>query len=467
MKRVRRNIVDVLTALCILVYAIAASLVSVHRFWQYEVFYYDFGIFDAAIWNVSRFRAPVIDHFVVGGKWIFADHFSPGIFLLSPLYWVTSRPEILLIAQAVAVGVSGGILYALGRRILKNRFAAAGIAAAYLLFIGTQNALIADIHEVTFMMLPLSLTFYALAARKMKLYWLSLLVTLSFKESSALLGIGLAVFLYVSDRKLWRAAAVTGVLSLLWGYLTTQVIIPAFYGNRYFYTPVFDSNPLRVLSMFFDTPDKRRTIISSLESFGFLPLFAPAMWPLIIQDLAARFLQHEFQLRYTLGLHYSAQMAVILAVSSVYGLATLSRRFRFRYFLPVTGILLLAISAYLHQFRFHGPLGLSYNPAFYRHTNDFAFLDRFVSHIPRGSTVMTQNNIAPHLIHTHNVYLMRSTYSDYLPEYIALDLRDGQNPNNFFGSDIVAVNMTLPNDPKYEEYYREGDMVIYKRKAGR
>ena len=81
----KRTSIDWLTYIVIGVYTLAAVLVSLHRFWQFEVFYYDFGIFDSAIWKAAHFTAPIIDHFVVGGKVIFADHFSPSIFLLSPL----------------------------------------------------------------------------------------------------------------------------------------------------------------------------------------------------------------------------------------------------------------------------------------------------------------------------------------------------------------------------------------------
>lgn len=77
---------------------------------------------------------------------------------------------------------------------------------------------------------------------------------------------------------------------------------------------------------------------------------------------------------------------------------------------------------------------------------------------------MTMNNIAPHMIHTHEVFLLRGVYEDFMPEYFVLDLREGQNFNNFFGADIEAVKLTLPRDTRYEIYYQNGDQIIYKRK---
>ncbi len=445
-------------------YTIAAILVSLHRFWQFDVFYYDFGIFDQAIWNVSRFLPPVIDHFVVPGKVIFADHFSPSIFLLTPLYWLSSRPEILLIAQAAAVGMSGLVLYRLAIHVLKTPTAAGGITAAYLLFVGTQNALIADIHEVTFMTLPLMVCFYAVVTNRLRLFWIAFVITLGFKESTALLGIGLALFIYVYNRHWVKTAAAVTVLSVLWGLLTTQVIIPYFYGRRYFYTPTWDANPFNVLMTLIDEPVKRKTVVTSLLSFGFLPLFYPASWPLILQDLAARFMQKDFSLRWGLSLHYSAQMAVILATGSVLGLSKLHKKIPSRITMPAAGITLMLVSLLLHRFVTRGPLGLSYNPAFYANTKNFRFLNDLISRVPKGSSVMTMNNIAPHMIHTHTVYLLRSVYDEFMPDYIVLDLRDGQNFNNFFGADIEAVKLTLPKDTRYDVYYQNGDQIIYKRR---
>ncbi|MBP9813873.1 DUF2079 domain-containing protein [Candidatus Woesebacteria bacterium] len=458
----KNRLTDILSYGWIMLYTIAACLVSLHRFWQFEVFYYDFGIFDQAIWNVAHFRAPIIDHFVIGGKIIFADHFSPSMFLLSPLYWITNKPEVLLIAQALAVGASALVLYRLAKHTLHHAVAAFAITMAYLLFVGTQNALIADIHEVTFMALPLMLALYAIITKQLTLFWISFFVTLGFKESSALLGIALSVYMYLYNKKWLHTAIVVGAISLIWGYLTTQLIIPYFYGERYFYTPTFDPNPFKTLWTLVDDPIKRKTIITSLLSFGFLPLFSPFTWPLLLQDFASRFMQNNFALRWGLGLHYSILLAVIMAFSSINTLVQVKKRTN-PMTLDVIAVALILITVFLHQFKLHGPLGLAYNPAFYANTRNFSFLNDLISRVPPNTTVMTQNNIAPHMIHTHKVFLLRDIYEDFMPDYFVLDLRDGQNGNNFFGVKIDALMARLSNDARYHVAYKTNEQVIYKR----
>jgi len=166
-KKYTNYIAYILCALFIL----AGILVSLNRYWQYEVFYYNFGVFDQAIWKVSRLQAPTIEHVLVGGKWIFADHFNPSILLLAPLYWITDRSEILLIVQALFVGLAGLVLYKIGLKVLKDKILSLGIIVCYLLFIGIQNAVITDFHEITVMTLPLAITFWTIIKKRAILYF--------------------------------------------------------------------------------------------------------------------------------------------------------------------------------------------------------------------------------------------------------------------------------------------------------
>jgi len=181
-------------------YALAGTIVSVIRYWQYDVFYFDFGIFDKAIWSVSRFTVPVIDHYILGEKIIFADHFSPSIFILAPFFWIFPYSETLLVLQACVVAASGFILFLIGRHVLKNSFYAITVMLCYFLFVGLQNAVITDFHEVTIATLFFMLTFLCLVKQKAKLYFLCFLLLLGFKESIFLLGVGVGIAMLFLNR---------------------------------------------------------------------------------------------------------------------------------------------------------------------------------------------------------------------------------------------------------------------------
>jgi len=455
---------DILAYVLTLLFTLAGILVSLNRFWQYEAFYYDFGVFDSAIWRVSRFMAPVIEHNVVPGKWIFADHFSPGIFLVSPFYWLTSRSEVILVVQALAVGLSGLVLYYIGKKVLRNNFLALAVLASYFLFSGLQNAVIFDFHEITVATLPFMLTFWAVVNKKVKLYFLFLIITLGFKESFFATGIGIGISVFFL-RKEWRKISViTIILSIVWGIASIKFIIPAFAGHPYAYTPTLSSGIFNKVTAMVNSPLKVRTLFYSFLSFGFLPALSPTFWPLLLQDYALRFLPEGFNVRWDLGLQYNAQSAVILSMGTVYGLLNLMKIRKITKLIPYIGIILILDALFLYRFVLRGPLALAYNPAFYAHTKDFSFLDKLVEKIPPRATVMTQNNLAVRFTH-QKLWILRSDYQTLKPDYILIDNRKGQSANDFFATvgDVDAIINNIKRDPNYKEIADTKEQFLFKR----
>lgn len=457
------NYSDYLVYLLTGLFILAGSLVSVHRFWQYEVFYYDFGIFDQAIWRVSQLRAPIIDHLIVGGKWIFADHFSPSIFLFSPLYWFTNKSEVLLIAQAIIVGLSGIVLYRIGITVLKNNLLSLSVVLSYFLFVGLQNAIISDFHEVTVSTLPLMLLFWAFVKKRVCLYFLFFIITLGFKESLFILGVGIGVTVIALNHAWWKIGIITIVISIVWGFVAIKLIIPFFSEGMYQYAASISSNPIKLITAFFDSEVKRNTLWYSFLQFGFLPLLSPAFWFLVVQDFFIRFYP-DWHTRWGLGLHYSAQVSVILAFATIYGYSRLEKIKQVKPYISLFALLIVVNAFYLYSFKLRGPLALAYNRAFYQHSNDLAFLDTLITKIPRDVSVMTQNNLAVRFTH-QDVYLLRLNYKSIKPEYVVLDMREGQSPNNYFGGDDINVVFAyLKKDTQYKIIYNTDEQFIFRRR---
>lgn len=451
----------VLIIIISLLYGIAGSLINVNRLWQYDLGYYDFGIFTRAIWQVAHFKPPVIDHLIFSNKVIFADHFNPSIFLFSPLFWLTSHIEILLIAQSMLVGLSGYILFLIGRKVLKNNFLSFAVVVAYFLFNGLQNAVYSDFHEVTAMVIFLMLTYWAIFFDKKKLYFLFFIITLGFKESLFLLGIGLAVFIYFTKKEWRRIAIATFVISVVWAYVSIKIIIAHFSPGSFYYFPDMSDVKKIFLGLFFPII-KIKTILWSLVSFLLLPLLAPSLWIVFFTHYAHRFLSNGEQ-RWDLGFHYNAEIAPTLAIAAIIGLSVLQKRFP-KLLLNAVGLSLIFISLFLYRFIFHGPIGLAYNPAFYAHTKDFKFLNTLVSKVPKNVSVSAQNNLTPPFFH-QDVWILRENYRYMNPEYIVIDARDGQNPSNYLGiRNIKSLTDTIIKDKKYSLFYHEGDQFIFKRK---
>ena len=77
---------------------------------------------------------------------------------------------------------------------------------------------------------------------------------------------------------------------------------------------------------------------------------------------------------------------------------------------------------------------------------------------------MTQNNLAVRFTH-QDVFLLRNDYQGYDPDYVLIDSREGQNPNNFFGEkNLDKIVDRLQNDSNYEQKFATKEQFIFRKK---
>lgn len=502
--------IDLLASLLITAFFLIFCLVALHRFWQYEAWYYDFGIFDTAIYKVSQFKTPTIDHFVVGGKHIFADHFHPIIFLLSPLYWFTDRPEIILIAQTLVVSLSGFVIYQLANFKLKNKKIALAFLLIYLSFVGLHNALITEFHEITLLPLPLSLFFLALEKRQVKLFCLATFFVLITKESTFIIPLLICTYQFfrekstlcasleaykatnyktaISKSNKWQKIfALTAIVCLVYGLVVIKIVIPHFNtSGAYQYLP--SRFNIETITTLFETR-KIKTIVETLASFAFLPLFAPHTLLPVMVNWFTRFIAGG---RSDLGLHYNAELAPTLIYGTMLGFIKLqqllaksthklklqiqhiSKKFSKKITLlnnldkhsiwQLTAYLLAVWAVVFSIYYFKSPALLAFNPAFYAHSKNFAFLNNLVEKVPTNNgVIMAQHNLATRFTH-YQTYILRENYQDFEPQYIVVDQRAGQNPNNFLGiQEPEKLFEQLANDSRYSLFYDGGEQKIYQK----
>jgi len=453
-------------AVCLIsLFTIAGIVVSLHRFWQYQTFFYDLGIFDQAIWRVSRLKKPLIDEF--GGKIVFADHFYPSLFIFSALFWFTSKTEIILIGQAVSVGLSLVLAFLIVRKELKSKIASLALIIAYGGYIGLQNALVIDFHSLTVSVVAIMLLFWTIYNKKWKLFWFSLLFFLGFKENMGLVGATIGIFLFFKYKKHRKKALLAIFISIFYSFMATQIIIPFFKGAQYQYRPYIPGSLKEFINLLFGAEIKLKTILVSFSTFSFLPLFFSPLWPAFFYHFVERFVFNLAGTRWDLGLHYNALLSPLMFIASMEVLKKIEKRKIYKKLIIPISLSIIFIVIFHHRFFIHGPLGLAYHPVFYQHTKRMQFMDKFIDKIPKEGLLMTQNNLAPQFTH-NKVVLLRSAkkYSQIKPDYVALDLRGGQNGNNFFPlsyDDSKKLKQALLQDDNYKLMEHYDSFYIFKR----
>ncbi|KKR51341.1 MAG: hypothetical protein UT84_C0001G0026 [Candidatus Curtissbacteria bacterium GW2011_GWA1_40_16] len=465
---IKQKLEIIFLTLFLTAYAFAGISVSLNRFWQFNSFWYDFGIFDETVWELSRFQLPYIEQLnPPNGIVVWGDHLNPSAILLTPFYWITDKPEIILIAQVLFVVASAIVIYKISRKLIKNHFARVALIMSYLGFVGMQNAIYTDVHNIVFAILPLSLTFWAIYEKRWKLYWLFLMLTLGFQETLASVVIGIGIFLIIKDRKLFKIAFTTIILGLLWGIVSTKIIMPAFAGHSYSYNPTIPSNLYNLVTgLFFPASMKLRAIVVAYATFGFMPILSISAAPLIFEHFLERFVFNVAGTRWDLGFHYNVLLSPIMALATLEVLLILQKRKIPNLLITIWAVITIMGVIFIHRFYYHGPLMLATDPIFYQQLKQTDFLNEFAENIPKNGLIMAQNNIASHLTH-NSVILLHTNYEDINPDTVALDLRGGQNANDFFPlteDDANKLAEDLKLDQNYQIIYQKGRQVIFTKK---
>ena len=325
--------VGALTAAAAFIYC----LDSLNLFRRFLASTFDLVIFDQGIRGYAHFHAPVSvargvsdgqsAHFI-----LLADHWSPILALLAPLYWIHDDPTTLLVAQGVLFALAIPPLWAYARRRL-GAGAAYFVCVAYALSLPVMAAVIFDFHEVAFVPVLTAIMVERFDAGSRWGGVAAAVALLLVKEDMGLLVAGYGGYLLLTRRRWTGLSFVIGGLLATW--LATHLLIPAFGGSASFYWAYgqFGStlggalanvltHPLHAGHVFFTPWVKTRTMIGLLAAFGFLPLASP-MVIAVLPLLAERMLASGYPLWWQAKFQYDAFLVMILCCAAVDGAARL------------------------------------------------------------------------------------------------------------------------------------------------
>ena len=462
-----------LTAAAAFVYCLD-SLILFRRFLAST---FDLVIFDQGIRGYAHFHAPVsiargVSDGIGAHFMLLADHWSPVLALLAPLYWIHDDPTTLLVAQGVLFALAIPPLWAYTRRQL-GAGAAYFVCVAYALSLPVMEAVIFDFHEVAFVpVLTVVMVERFDAAfprggrpppdpprsqggcpppcnpraprtpRAPLVGGIAAAVALLLvKEDMGLLVAGFGCYLLLKRRRpeTWIGLAfVVGGVAATW--VATQVLIPAFGGSATFYFAYSQfgptlgsavanmlSHPMHTLHVFVTPWVKARTMIGLLAAFGFLPLASP-MVVAALPLLAERMLASGYPLWWQAKFQYDAFVVMILCCAAVDGAARLQRHWP-----PAWNRWLTYPWARLAWLRRNGspwppatlwaagifaaalvyvpssPFGSMLHPGFYGVNARMRAAAAAVAHVPSGVEVEASNNLGPRLSGRDTVLLLDGT----------------------------------------------------------
>jgi uncharacterized membrane protein len=416
-------------ALLTAAYILYFGTYSLLEYWSFRMHALDMGNMGQAAWNTlhghpfyfTNMRLPYgIEAWGTTTRLSF--HVEALFPVIALVYLVYGRPESLLILQTLTIASGGIAVYLLARDVLERPWLGVAFAAAYFLHPSLEALNLYEFHPVS-LATPLLLWGFWFAWRRRYLpFVLCCLAAMGTKEQIGLVVAMLALYVAVVNRErlvgLFLAAA-----GIAWSLLAALVIekhyrapgTVSYLHSRYGYLGhgvhgVLDTllhHPGTITGVIV-TWAKLGFLLHLLLPAGFLSLLSPLALLIAAPTLVLNLASQSASMYSALG-DNSAELVAVVMIAGVLGARRLLIRLRSRLTARLAASLLgiyLLIAALAAQYDDgFTPIGPRFSfPSIGAHQK---LQNRFVSMIPGGAPVSTQDQLDPHLADRRYLYLFQ------------------------------------------------------------
>jgi uncharacterized membrane protein len=393
----------------VLLWSITLDRLGTLRQDRFRTFGFDLGIYDQAIWLLSRARDPFI---TVRGLEAFGHHVNVILLLLAPFYRLGAGPHFLLLVQVGAQASGAFAVFLLARDRIADRWIACCLGVVYLLHPTSQWLVWEFFHPDAVAIGPLLFAYWASRERRWNWFAVAGVLAILCKEDVALVMvvIGLLI-LWRGDRRIGLGVSVA---SLAVYVVDTRLVIPWQNGIGPFYDTFFGTlgtNPLQVAVNVVRHPgttwglvhqhDRLEYLWRILAPVAFVPIISPSTFAIAFPMLAVNLLS-SFPYTRDAHFHYSALVLVGVMIATVEGVARLPT-------LPMRRVLvgvILATSVVSTVAWGPSPVGVEYRRGWWPLQTDprQAVNDTAIREVPANADVSASYVYVPHLTHRVNVY---------------------------------------------------------------
>ncbi|HEX4489641.1 MAG TPA: DUF2079 domain-containing protein [Acidimicrobiia bacterium] len=391
------------------VWAVTLDRLATLRQNRFGTFGFDLGIYDQAIWLLSRVKDPFI---TVRGLEAFGHHVNVILLLLAPFYRLGAGPKFLLFVQVVAQASGAGAVFLLARDRIRDRWLACALGAVYLLHPTSQWLVWEFFHPDAVSIGPLLFAYWASRERRWGWFSFAAVIALCCKEDVALAFIVIGLLIaWRGDRRLGYGI---GAGALAWYVVATRLLIPWQNGIGPFYDSFFGtlgSNPLQVSVNVFRHPVTTWKLVTQHDRivyvwhmaapYAFAPVLSPSTLTIALPMLAVN-LVSSFPYTRDAHFHYSALVLVGATIATVEGVARLPTLNAKR---VLVGVLVVASFATTIAWG-PSPIGRQYHNGWWPLGSSPVYaVDRAaVALIPKDAAVSASYDYVPHLAHRRRVY---------------------------------------------------------------
>lgn len=254
--------------LAIFFYVLLFSYLSWLKYLNFDYHIYDLGIFNQVFFNTL---SGDWFHLTINPNIYLADHFTPIVILLLPIYWLWQSPIWLLILQSLIIGLSAWPIYLLGKKIIANNKLGLFIALAWLFNPFVHGANLFEFHLMPLAVFFVFWTFYFYKKNNFVYFLLFFILSLLVREDISLILFGFFI-LSLLDKKSLKWKLVSLFLPLLYFLLALKVIGYFYQGGDYkffiYYGWLGGDNLIGILLSWLSHPWQLLLHIFSFQNIG-------------------------------------------------------------------------------------------------------------------------------------------------------------------------------------------------------
>ncbi len=314
LKSISKYKYQILLWLSIVFFIIIFSYLSIRRYQTLNSYYYDLGIMNQVIYNTSQGRfLKMTNQELIKNTSRLAIHFDPIMALFAPFYKIYQGPEVLLIGQAIILGLGALAVFLISKKILNQDLISLIFSLLYLLYFPIQRVSLFDFHAVTLSTAFFLFALYFNLVNKNKFYFLFIFLALLTKENIGLVVIFLGLYLtFVKKQK--RLGVVTSLTGLIFFVSTVYFIIPYFRGTEHFATKYFFDIKSRLNTIFLDGFSYVKILILP----NLYSLFSPLTLLISLPEWAINILSSNNNMR-SIFFHYNSVIVAFIFYSLILG----------------------------------------------------------------------------------------------------------------------------------------------------
>jgi uncharacterized membrane protein len=403
-----------------------------------------------------------------------AAHVDPILALFAPLWLLWPSPEMLLVAQTIAIALGAVPVYRLARRHVGSGRPALGFALAYLLYPPVQWLTIDEFHPVA---LATPLLLWAIVfldeERPFAFAVVGLLAAATKEEVGLVVGL-LAGWYWLRKRdRRGLALAAAGVAVSV---AAIAVVIPhfrnggssAFYGR---YSEVGGSpagilrsavtRPWHVLAVAFDSRGLTY-LLELLWPLALLPFAAPVLALTAAPELAINLLS-ETRTQTSIHFHYTGAIVPVLVGASVLGAGALVRRGRRPELLAVAAVAVALFANYrlgpLPVWRFV-PGGQQLQSRSAHVSAHDRIAAKAVALVPGGAVVSVSNSLGAHLSARRRVLSFPRILD---ATWIAVDERSPGYLDRLAPLPYAQAIARVRRDPAWRLVFEQDGVLVFRR----